>query len=145
MKDDHGVVANKGGKKVVERLIPVIRLGTAADHEPIYGMEDQQVIAALRQLAKKLGYTASPRLERTARAHMAILRELEIPVSLSERLIPVIRLGTAADHEPSGLIAAAQVCAQILQPPSTHFRLPHQRRVFPGLHHEAVRQEHRGL
>ncbi len=51
--------------------------------EPFYGMEDQQVIAALRQLAKKLGYTASPRLERTARAHMAILRELEIPVSLS--------------------------------------------------------------
>lgn len=51
--------------------------------EPFYEMDDQQVTAALRQLAKKLGYTVSPRLERITRAHIAILRELEIPTSLS--------------------------------------------------------------
>ncbi len=54
-----------------------------AAFEPFYGMSEQQVTATVRQLAKKLGYTVSPRLERTARAHMAILRALEIPVSLS--------------------------------------------------------------
>lgn len=54
-----------------------------AAFEPFYGMDDQQVTAAVRQLAKKLGYTVSPRLERCTRAHLAILRELEIPASLS--------------------------------------------------------------
>lgn len=51
--------------------------------EPFYGMSDQQVVAAVRQLAKKLDYTVTPRLERVTRAHIAILRDLNIPVSLS--------------------------------------------------------------
>lgn len=51
--------------------------------EPFYGMSSQQVTAVMRQLAKKLGYTASPRLERITRSHIEILRQLEIPTSLS--------------------------------------------------------------
>ena len=51
--------------------------------EPFYGMSDLQVVTALRQLANKLRYTVTPRFERVIRAHIAILKALEIPVSLS--------------------------------------------------------------
>lgn len=55
----------------------------SARFEPFYGMSAQQVTAVVRQLAKKLGYTPLPRLERITRAHIEILTQLEIPVSLS--------------------------------------------------------------
>lgn len=51
--------------------------------EPFYGMADMLVIAVLRQLAVKLNYIVTPRFERTVRAHLSILKELEIPNSLS--------------------------------------------------------------
>lgn len=51
--------------------------------EPFYGMTDMQVIGTLRQLAGRLGYTPAPRFERTVRAHLTILRQLGVPISLS--------------------------------------------------------------
>lgn len=54
-----------------------------AEFEPFFGMNDMQVVATMRQLANKLHYTVTPRFERVIRAHMSILRELEIPISLS--------------------------------------------------------------
>lgn len=51
--------------------------------EPLYGMDEMQLSAALRQLAKKLGYTVTPRFEKVVRAHTAILSRLELPISLT--------------------------------------------------------------
>ena len=51
--------------------------------EPFYGMADMQIIAVLRQLAIKLNYTATPRFDRIVRAHLLILKELDVPYSLS--------------------------------------------------------------
>lgn len=56
---------------------------TNRNFEPFYGMTDMQAVTACRRLAVKLGYTVTPRFERVVRAHMAILAQLEIPVSLS--------------------------------------------------------------
>jgi hypothetical protein len=53
------------------------------DFEPLYGMNEMQVVAVLRALASKLGYSVTPRFERVVRAHLAILRNLDIPYSLS--------------------------------------------------------------
>lgn len=52
-------------------------------YEPFVGFTDIQVIVCLRQLAAKLGYTMTPSFEKTVRAHLAVLRELSIPISLS--------------------------------------------------------------
>lgn len=52
-------------------------------YEPFFGMSDIRVVACLRQLAMKLGYTVLPAFEKVARAHLAVLRELHIPNSLS--------------------------------------------------------------
>ena len=57
--------------------------GRSPSFEPFCGMSVMQAVATLRQLAKKLGYTAAPRFERCARAHFRILEELSIPLSLS--------------------------------------------------------------
>lgn len=51
--------------------------------EPFAGMNETQVVTAMRQLANKLCYTVTPRFERVIRAHMFILKELEIPISLT--------------------------------------------------------------
>ena len=51
--------------------------------EPFYGMTDMQITMILRQLAKRLDYTVTPRFERVVNAHLSILKELEIPYSLS--------------------------------------------------------------
>ena len=51
--------------------------------EPFVGMNDTQVVTTMRQLANKLRYTVTPRFERVIRAHISILKELEIPISLS--------------------------------------------------------------
>lgn len=56
---------------------------TYPEFEPLYGMGEMQAIMTLRQLAKKLEYTVTPRFERTVRAHFMILSELSIPLSLS--------------------------------------------------------------
>ena len=53
------------------------------DFEPFYGMTQPQVLNTLRRLAVKMDYTVTPRFERVAKAHMAILEALNIPVSLS--------------------------------------------------------------
>lgn len=53
------------------------------EFEPFYGMNDTQVVTTMRQLANKLHYTVTPRFERVIRAHILILKELEIPISLS--------------------------------------------------------------
>lgn len=63
---------------------PLWSVGTSnAVFEPFYGMSDLQVIATLRKLANRLEYSVSPRFERVIRAHLTILKELDIPVSLS--------------------------------------------------------------
>lgn len=54
-----------------------------AEFEPFYGMNEMQVVTTFRQLAVKLNYTVTPRFERVIRAHLMILKELDIPVSLS--------------------------------------------------------------
>lgn len=54
-----------------------------AEFEPFFGMNEIQVVSTMRQLANKLNYTVTPRFERVIRAHILILKELEIPVSLS--------------------------------------------------------------
>lgn len=51
--------------------------------EPFYNMPEIQIISAIRQFAKKLEYTPTPKLDRVIRAHIRVLRELGIPVSLS--------------------------------------------------------------
>ncbi len=53
------------------------------DFEPFCGMSTPQVLNTLRRLAVNMGYTVTPRFERVAKAHIAILEALEIPVSLS--------------------------------------------------------------
>lgn len=53
------------------------------EFEPFYGLTDVQTFHAVRQMAKKLEYTVSPKLERVVRAHIEILQVLGIPVSLS--------------------------------------------------------------
>lgn len=54
------------------------------DHgfEPFFGMDTHQVISVMRMLAARLNYTITPRLERVVRAHISILQEIEMPVSL---------------------------------------------------------------
>ena len=51
--------------------------------EPFYNMPEMQVISAIRQFAKKLDYTPTPKLDRVVRAHLRVLKELNIPTSLS--------------------------------------------------------------
>lgn len=53
------------------------------EFEPFATMSDTQVVTVMRQLANKLCYAVTPRFERVIRAHIFILRELEIPISLS--------------------------------------------------------------
>ncbi len=53
------------------------------EFEPFAAMSDTQVVTVMRQLANKLCYTVTPRFERVIRAHIFILKELEIPISLS--------------------------------------------------------------
>lgn len=56
---------------------------TILEFEPFYGMTDIQVITAVRQLAAALDYTVMPKLEQIVRAHMQILKELDMSVSLT--------------------------------------------------------------
>lgn len=64
--------------------LPVCLINQAnRNFEPFYGMSDMQVITVCRQLAVRLGYTPSPGFERVVRAHIEILKHLDIPVSLS--------------------------------------------------------------
>lgn len=51
--------------------------------EPFVGMSDNQVVSAMRHLGQALGYSVQPRLERIVRAHIAVLRYLQTPVSLT--------------------------------------------------------------
>ena len=51
--------------------------------EPFFGMDSRQVVHTLRQLAIKLHYNVTPRFERVVQAHIDILRELNVPISLS--------------------------------------------------------------
>lgn len=51
--------------------------------EPFLGMSIMQTIACLRVLALKLGYTPQPSFERVVRAHITILENLRLPISLS--------------------------------------------------------------
>ncbi len=51
--------------------------------EPLAGLADAQVVVALRKLAALLNYTITPRFERIVYAHLRILKELDIPTSLS--------------------------------------------------------------
>lgn len=53
------------------------------DFEPFDQMTDIQIISAIRQMARKLDYTPTPRLERVVRAHIEILRQLNVPVTLT--------------------------------------------------------------
>lgn len=53
------------------------------EFEPFYGLTNVQTFHAIRQMAKKLEYTVSPKLERVVRAHIEILNALNIPISLS--------------------------------------------------------------
>lgn len=53
------------------------------EFEPFVSMSDMQVVTTMRQLANKLRYTVTPRFERVIRAHISILKELEVPISLS--------------------------------------------------------------
>ncbi|OUQ46891.1 hypothetical protein B5E64_02405 [Drancourtella sp. An12] len=54
-----------------------------SEFEPFFGMNEMQVVLALRQLANKLNYSVTPRFERVIKAHLSILKELNIPISLS--------------------------------------------------------------
>ena len=72
------VTANNGN------VNPLVYANTSNPiYEPFYGFSDIQVITCLRQLTTKLGYTAAPTFEKVVRAHLAILKELHIPTSLS--------------------------------------------------------------
>lgn len=51
--------------------------------EPFYNMTEMQIISAIREFARKLDYTPVPRLDRVVQAHIRVLNELNIPVSLS--------------------------------------------------------------
>lgn len=51
--------------------------------EPFVGMSDNQVVSAMRHLGQALGYAVQPRLERIVRAHITVLRQLQIPTSLT--------------------------------------------------------------
>lgn len=53
------------------------------EFEPFWGMSRMQVIAAVRQVAERLNYMVSPRLDEVVEAHMDILKLLNLPVSLS--------------------------------------------------------------
>lgn len=57
--------------------------GRNPSFEPFYGMNEMQIVNTLRQLSMKLNYTVTPRFERVVRAHLSILKALEIPYSLS--------------------------------------------------------------
>lgn len=51
--------------------------------EPFDKMTDMEIITSIRQMAAKLNYTATPRLEQVVRAHIDILRQLSVPVTLT--------------------------------------------------------------
>lgn len=51
--------------------------------EPFLNMNEMQIVNCCRLLATKLNYTVSPRFERVVRAHLSILKVLDIPFSLS--------------------------------------------------------------
>lgn len=51
--------------------------------EPFYGMAEMQIITIFRQLARKLDYKITPKFEKVIRAHIFILKQLKIAVSLS--------------------------------------------------------------
>ncbi len=51
--------------------------------EPFLNMTEMQIVSCCRLLAAKLNYSVTPRFERVVRAHLSILKELEIPFSLS--------------------------------------------------------------
>ena len=54
-----------------------------SEFEPFFGMDEMQVVMTLRQLAYKLNYSVTPRFERVVKAHLDILKELNVPISLS--------------------------------------------------------------
>lgn len=51
--------------------------------EPFYGMNEMQIVNTLRHLSMKLNYMVTPRFEKVVKAHLSILKALEIPYSLS--------------------------------------------------------------
>ncbi len=67
-----------------EQRVPIWIANTQyRDFEPFDEMTDMQIVSAIRQMAKRLDYTPTPRLERVVRANIEILRLLDVPVSLS--------------------------------------------------------------
>ena len=59
------------------------------EFEPFAAKKQTQGGTGRPHLANKLCYTVTPRFERVIRAHIFILKELEIPISLSGFLLPV--------------------------------------------------------
>lgn len=51
--------------------------------EPFFGMSPILAIRCLRRVAEKLPYTVSPGFERTAMAHLDILENMNVPISLT--------------------------------------------------------------
>lgn len=51
--------------------------------EPFYGMNENQIYITCKNLAEKMGYNASGRLMRVVTGHLRILKELDIPYSLT--------------------------------------------------------------
>lgn len=51
--------------------------------EPFYGMTEMQVVACFRQIALKLEYKLTPKFDKIVRAHLDILKLLDIEISLS--------------------------------------------------------------
>lgn len=51
--------------------------------EPFLNMNEMQIVTCCRLLASKLNYVVTPRFERVVRAHLRVLKELNIPFSLS--------------------------------------------------------------
>lgn len=51
--------------------------------EPLYGMDEVQIVKVLKRLAIKMDYTVTPRFERIVRAHLRILKEQNVPASLA--------------------------------------------------------------
>lgn len=74
-------IVNSNG--TVENMPVCVINQSNRNFEPFYGMTDMQTVTVCRQLAVKLGYTVTPRFDRVVRAHMAILTQLKIPISLS--------------------------------------------------------------
>lgn len=67
-----------------EQQVPLWIVNQAApSYEPFVGLSGVQVVSVLRKLAASLNYTVTPRFERIVYAHLRILKELDIPTSLS--------------------------------------------------------------